>query len=153
MRFREPGGNNRDGPQRVQGGGIPWSFYYGNILNDDKKAANLYYDTLNSLEPYRELLRSLQDNSNYISQISADISKVESNLVLLRKFSLIRIKVGMNSEYRVPEGFFYIIRLNTDPDGDFEITNRNGSVHLTSDDLIDYYNSYAVFRLDAPISD
>ncbi|MDY0223918.1 MAG: AAA domain-containing protein [Candidatus Methanomethylophilaceae archaeon] len=153
VRFREPGGNNRDGPQRVQGGGIPWSFYYGNILNDDKKAANLYYDTLNSLEPFRELLRSLLDNSNYISQISADISKVESNLVLLRKFSLIRIKVGMNSEYRVPEGFFYIIRLNTDPDGDFEITNRNGSVHLTSDDLIDYYNSYAVFRLDAPISD
>ncbi len=150
---RESGRNKRDGQQRVQGGGIPWMFYYGNIINDDKKAADLYYDTKNSLEPFKELLKSLLDNSNYISQISADVSKVESSMVLLRKFSLIKIKVCMNSEYRVPEGLYYLVRLKTDPDGDFEIVNRSGSVHLTSDNLVDFYNSYAVFHLDAPISE
>ena len=142
-----------DSTQYVKGGGIPWSFFYGNILDDDKEASNLHYDTLNSLEPFRELLSSLLDNSNYISQISADVSKVESNKVLVRKFSFVRIPSEVNSEYRVPDGLFYLIRLNTDPDGDFEITNRSGSVHLTSEDLIDFYNSYAVFRLNAPISD
>ena len=153
MQHRDPSGKGSDSPQSVKGGGIHWKFCYRNIIDDDRRADSLYYDTLNSLEPFRNLLGSLLDSSNYVSGISADIRRVESNTALLRNFSLVRMHVKNNSEYPVPEGLFYLVRLNTDPDGDFEIQNRNNSVHLTSDDLIDYYNSYAVFHLDSPITD
>jgi len=130
---------------------ISRDFFYQNIF--EYRVYNAMMMAVRSnLSPFSNLLKSQMKSTDRIAKISADVELVSKKILLIPEFTIIRVDRGTESVFELPHINYYIFEWRDEyGEGEIEISNRDRTVCLSSKDILDINDGFAVFSSETEI--